>query len=504
MKLIDFDTDELTRETDLSPNHFASRSGPRDWTSSLAMDVPPARRLPRRRIAIVLAALVSLLAGGYLFAPTVEKILQTVSTDDAYVNCHVTFVASRITGQVARVLVDDNMRVSKGDVLVELDRTPYRLQVDIKKAAVVNAEAELKSAEAQVRAALGMVRNLSWKLQAATEEVDGTVALLGARVATLRSKEATLGRAGSDFGRAKSLRERAAISREEFDQRLESLRVAEAGLHQAQEEVLQTRVFLGLPPRPETGHLSDVPADLNQTSSHVRQVLAELLQCTSQLGLPWIPTTATPRQVLAEFISRSKQGNIDRTMERIVAEAPAVSQARTKRAQAERDLAQAELNLSYCEVCAEIDGVVLRRNVNPGNNVAACQSMMSIRSLTDVWIDANFKETQLADLKIGQRAEIEVDVYRGRKVFRGRVTGFTMGTGQTLAVLPAQNASGNFVKVVQRLPVRIELEGYDPEQGTLFAGLSATPYVYIKETPQGPWAGRQLQGLRPTDSTASK
>jgi membrane fusion protein (multidrug efflux system) len=79
-----------------------------------------------------------------------------------------------------------------------------------------------------------------------------------------------------------------------------------------------------------------------------------------------------------------------------------------------------------------------------------------------------------------------------------------MGTGQTLAVLPAQNASGNFVKVVQRLPVRIELEGYDPEQGTLFAGLSATPYVYIKETPQGPWAGRQLQGLRPTDSTASK
>jgi membrane fusion protein (multidrug efflux system) len=89
-------------------------------------------------------------------------------------------------------------------------------------------------------------------------------------------------------------------------------------------------------------------------------------------------------------------------------------------------------------------------------------------------------------------------------VFRGRVTGFTMGTGQTLAVLPPQNASGNFVKVVQRLPVRIELEDYDPEQDTLFAGLSATPYVYIKETPQGPWAGRRLQGLRPTDSTTSK
>jgi membrane fusion protein (multidrug efflux system) len=504
MKLIDFDTDEFTTEMVPSPNHFASRSGPRDWTTSLTMAVPPARRSAWRRIGFALAALVSLLAGGYFFAPTVEKVLQTVSTDDAFVNSSVTLVASRIPGQVARVLVEDNMRVSKGDLLVELDRTPYRLQVDIKKAAVLNVEAELKFAEAQARAGLGMVRNLSWKLQAAMEEVDHTVALLRARVAALRSKEATLDRARSDFVRAKSLRERAAISREEFDQRLETLRIAEACLHQAQEEVLQARVILGLPPRPEKGDLTDVPADLNQTSSHVRQALAELIQCTSQVGLPWIPTTATPPQVLAEFISRSKQGNIDRTMERIVAEAPAVCQARTKRAQAERDLAQAELNLSYCKVCAEIDGVVLRRNVNPGNNVAVCQSMMSIRSLTEIWIDANFKETQLSDMKIGQRAEIEVDMYQGRKVFRGRVTGFTMGTGQTLAVLPPQNASGNFVKVVQRLPVRIELEDYDPEQDTLFAGLSATPYVYIKETPQGPWASRRLQGLRPTAAIASK
>jgi membrane fusion protein, multidrug efflux system len=504
VKLIDLDTDEFTRQTVAGPNHFASRSGPRDWTSSLAMAVLPARRLSWRRIVLVLAALVSLLAGGYFFAPTAKKILQTVSTDDAFVNCHVTLVASPVPGRVARVLVDDNMRVSKGDLLVELDHTPYRMQVDIKKAAVLNAEAELKFAEAQVRAELGTVRNLSWKLQAAMEDVDNAVALLRARVATVRSKEATLDRAQSDFRRARSLRERGAISQEEFDQRRESLRVAEACRSEAQEEVLQMRVFLGLPPRPETGDMSDVPADLNQTSSRVRQALAELIQRTSQLGLPWIPTTATPRQVLAEFISRGKQGNIDRTMERIVAEAPAVRQAMTKRLQAERDLAQAELNLSFCEVRAEIDGVVLRRNANPGNNVTACQSMMAIRSLTDIWIDANFKETQLADLRIGQRAEIEVDMYQGRKVFRGRVSGFTMGTGQTLAVLPPQNATGNFVKVVQRLPVRIELEDYDPEQDTLFAGLSATPYVYIKEAPQGLWAGQRLQGLRPTDSAASK
>jgi membrane fusion protein, multidrug efflux system len=200
--------------------------------------------------------------------------------------------------------------------------------------------------------------------------------------------------------------------------------------------------------------------------------------------------------VLAEIISRDKKGNVDETRERIVSQAPAVQQAATKRLQAERNLAEAELNLSYCDIRAEIDGVVMRRNVNPGNNVVACQSMMAIRSLTEIWIDANFKETQLAELKIGQRAEVDVDMYGDRKVFRGRVTGFTMGTGQTLSILPAQNATGNFVKVVQRVPVRIELDNYDPEQETLFAGLSVTPYVYVNEAPRGPWGGKRLQGHR--------
>jgi membrane fusion protein, multidrug efflux system len=208
--------------------------------------------------------------------------------------------------------------------------------------------------------------------------------------------------------------------------------------------------------------------------------------------------------VLAAFNSRDKRGKIDQMMQRIVSEAPAVRQAITRRLQVGRDLAQAELNLSYCDIRAEIDGVVMRRNVNPGNNVAACQSMMAIRSLTEVWIDANFKETQLADLRIGQRADVDVDMYGDRKVFRGRVTGFATGTGQTLMLLPAQNATGNFVKIVQRLPVRIELEDYDPERDTLFAGLSVTPYVYFRETPRGPWAGKRLQGLlRPVSVTSN-
>src|SRR5439155_11612545 len=128
-------------------------------------------------------------------------------------------------------------------------------------------------------------------------------------------------------------------------------------------------------------------------------------------------------------------------------------------------------------------------------NIVAGQGLMAVRSLTDIWVDANFKETQLAGLRIGQPADLYVDMYGKREVFKGRVSGFTMGTGSTLALLPPENATGNFVKVVQRLPVRIEFDNYDPDAETLFAGLSVTPYVYYKEPPTGPNAGRRLQGL---------
>ena len=162
---------------------------------------------------------------------------------------------------------------------------------------------------------------------------------------------------------------------------------------------------------------------------------------------------------------------------------------------AESDLDQAKLDLSYCEVRAEIDGVVTRRNVNPGNNVKAGQGLMGLRSLTEIRIDANFKETQLADLRIGQRAKIEVDMYGSHHEFEGRITGFTMGTGQTLALLPPQNATGNFVKIVQRLPVKIELFGYDPDKIPLFTGLSVTPYIYIRQPLVGddPGKGKSLR-----------
>ena len=118
---------------------------------------------------------------------------------------------------------------------------------------------------------------------------------------------------------------------------------------------------------------------------------------------------------------------------------------------------------------------------------------MAIRSLRDIWVDANFKETQLRDLRIGQRAELKVDMYGGQHKFEGRISGFTMGTGSTLALLPPQNATGNFVKVVQRLPVRIDLVDYDPDKLPLFVGLSVEPSVDLKSKPTGSNTGKFLQ-----------
>jgi membrane fusion protein (multidrug efflux system) len=206
--------------------------------------------------------------------------------------------------------------------------------------------------------------------------------------------------------------------------------------------------------------------------------------------------------MLEEFYKRDAQGDIDKIFAGLVPGAPAVKQAEAKLQSAERDLDQAELNLRYCKIIAEIDGVVTRRNVNPGNNVLAGQGL-AIRSLTEIWIDANFKETQLSDLRIGQAVDLYVDVYGDRRVFSGRITGFTFGTGSTLALLPPQNATGNFVKVVQRLPVRIELQNYDPNKDPLFIGLSVVPYVYLNRPATGPDAGKILQPYVPQSPAAA-
>src|SRR6202023_736504 len=192
----------------------------------------------------------------------------------------------------------------------------------------------------------------------------------------------------------------------------------------------------------------------------------------AQLGLVSSSYNLTPKQTLDEFYRRDPGGDIDRIYANVIKNAPGLKQAEAILLRAQRDLAQANFDCRYCTVVAKIEGVVPRRNVNPGNNVQVGQSLMAIRSLRDIWIDANFKETQLRNLRIGQGVAGEADMYGGKRKFKGRISGFTFGTGSTLALLPAQNATGNFVKVVQRLPVRIDLMDYDPDKVPLFVGLS--------------------------------
>lgn len=464
-------------------------------TKSSPITPPSDRQSGRRRSLLIgLLGAVVLVVVCVLGIPWIRLMLNTVSTDDAYVNGHVTFVAPRVSGQISRVLVDDNYRVRKGELLAELDKEPYQIVVSQKRAAVDTAEADLQAAKAEARGIEAEARSRRWKLQRAVEDLDNQIALLHARVAALDKGRAALTLAQIDFSRAKQLLGTPAESRQEYDRAQKALLTSDAQVNEALAQVYQARASLGLPAQPSSGEdLGQVPPDLDETFSAVLEAQADLIQSAAQLGV--IHSYAqSPKQMLDEF---AKQGDIDRYFAYLTTEAPAVKQAEAKLEVAKRDLAQAELDLRYCDIVAEIDGVVTRRNVNPGDYVQIGQNLMAIRSLRDIWVDANFKETELRDLRIGLPADLYVDMYGGRRVFKGRVSGFTIGTGSTLALLPAQNATGNFVKVVQRLPVRIDLEGYAPDKDTLFIGTSVVPYVYINEPPTGPDAGKFLQTYAP-------
>jgi len=484
-----------TEADDVSVEHSTELAQP-DATSK------PASPKGRRRLLIGALGVLVLAVASVFGIPWIRLTLSTVSTDDAYVNGHVTFVAARVSGQVTRVLVDDNNRVHKGDLLAQLDKEPFQDAVAVKKAALDTAKADLQVATAAVRSVEAQARSQHFTLQHAIDDVDNQIALLHDRVAAVDKAKATLVLAQQEFDRSSQLLASSTVSREQYDERQAALSVARAGVTQALSDVYQTRASLGLPAQPENGkNLGQVPSDLDQTFSSVRAASAELLETGAKLGVSF-SFNLTPRQLFEQFEKLDPEGNIDRTFALLAANAPAVKQAEAKIEAAKRDLTQAELNLRYCDVVADIDGVVTRRNVNPGNDVQAGQNLMAIRSLRDIWVDANFKETQLRNLRIGQPVDLYVDMYGRRHVFKGRISGFTMGTGSTLALLPPENATGNFVKVVQRLPVRIELEGYDPSKYPLFIGTSVVPYVYINKLPTGPDAGKFLQTQVPQSQTA--
>jgi membrane fusion protein (multidrug efflux system) len=395
-------------------------------------DPQPEKPKSRRRFLIIgVIALLVVGAGLFWWHSTYYE-----STDDAQVNGHLIQISSRIVGQVIKVNVDENQAVDAGTVLAEID--PKDFQV-----AVQQAEASLQSAEASYEAAKVNVPltdiNTGNTLFSAGADVHGTQAQiaqaerqLDAAKARVVEAQANATKSQADLDRYRPLVEKDVISKQQFDAAVAAADANKAALVEAQ-------------------------ANVTAAEEAIRVARDRLSQSQAQLK-----TAQTAPQQIA--IQRAR-----------------ADQAAALVAQSQAQLDQAKLNLSYTKIVAPQAGIVTRKSVEVGQNVSVGQNLMTLVSLDDVWITANFKETQLQHMRAGQAVVIEVDAYGGRK-FDGKITQIGGATGSVLSLFPPENATGNYVKVVQRVPVRVDLT--DPKQNAdhlLRPGLSVEPRVRVRE-----------------------
>jgi membrane fusion protein (multidrug efflux system) len=357
------------------------------------------------------------------------------STDDAQVNGHLIQVSARIAGQVAKVYVDENQVVKAGDVIAELDPSDY-------KVAVENAEAALASAQANAAAASVNVPittvNTGSNLSAADANVTGSAAAVEQAEQQLQAAHAHVGqvkannvKAQADLERYKPLVEKDVISKQLFDAAVAAADAAKSALSDARH--------------------SEQAASEGVKVAREREAQAEAQLKFAKTG---------PEQVAAQS-ARARQ-----------------AQAMVQQAQAQLDMAR--LNLSYTRVVAPVAGIITRKSVEINQNVAPGQNLLTLVSLEGLWVTANFKETQLRHMSAGQAVEIDVDATG--KTYHGKVTQIGGATGSVLSLFPPENATGNYVKVVQRVPVRIDftdLAGEDPGHD-LRPGLSVEPKVEVK------------------------
>jgi membrane fusion protein, multidrug efflux system len=398
-----------------------------ETAQDIELEKPPTRRRIILAVVIVVAALAAL---GIWWRSTYSE-----DTDDAQVNGHLIQISSRIAGQVAKVYVEENQVVKKGDPIADLDPRDYEVAVE-------NAEAQLASAKANAAAANVNVPivtvNTGSNLRSANADLAGAQAgLAGAQKqlvaaqARVAQAQANATRAAADLERYRPLVEKDVISKQQFDAAVASaaatkaeLAGAEATQQAAEEAIRQARE---------------------------RQTQAEAQLKTAQTG---------PQQVQAQS-ARARQ-----------------AEAQVQQAQAQLDMAK--LNLGYTKIYAPVSGIVTRKSVEINQNVSAGQSLMTLVSLEGLWVTANFKETQLRHMHAGQDVDIHVD--STGKDYSGRLTQIGGATGSVLSLFPPENATGNYVKVVQRVPVRIDfadLAKEDPNH-ELRPGLSVVPKVSVK------------------------
>lgn len=387
-------------------------------------DEKPARPRPRSRALFVVlggALILALVALGFWL-----HYRNRVSTDDAQVDGHIVSISPKISGSVLEVLVRDNQDVKAGEVLVRIDPRDFQAKVDQEKAAVALAQSQARAAHFTVPLTRETTRSGTAGTYAglATAEAQATQANLAAEQAAtselswarsnLAAAEANNQKAQADLARMRPLVAKAEISQQQFDSYVAAARVAEAQLKAAQDRVQSAE---------QTAANSRAAAQAAR--ARVEQVRAEVAQ--SKAGEQQVQVTSAQA---------------------------ASANARVQEALA--NLAAAELNLGYTTIVAPSDGVVTKKSVEPGQIVQPGQMLMAVIPLKDVWVTANFKETQLANVHPGQKAEVKVDMY-GRTI-EGKVDSIAGGTGARLSLLPPENATGNFVKVVQRIPVKITFD----------------------------------------------
>jgi membrane fusion protein (multidrug efflux system) len=388
-------------------------------------------RSRRRGIIIVVIAILIVGAVGFWWHSTFSE-----DTDDAQINGHLIQVSSRIAGQVQKVYVDENQQVKKGDLIAELDPRDY--QVAVENARAVLASAKANAAAANVAVPLTTI-NTGSNLTSATSDVSGAHAAVmqaqqqqQAAHARVLQAQANDKRAQSDLERYKPLVEKDVISKQQFDAAVAAAAAAAASVQ-------------------------DAMASEQAAAEGVR--VARDREAQSQALLKYAQTG--PQQIAAQD-AKARQ-----------------AEAQVQQAQAQLD--QAELNLSYTKIIAPGAGIITRKSVELNQNVSVGQNLLTLVSLEDIWVTANFKETQLRHMTAGQAVEISVDATG--KTYKGKVTQIGGATGSVLSLFPPENATGNYVKVVQRVPVRVDftdLEHEDPDH-LLRPGLSVEPKVRVKQ-----------------------
>jgi len=371
------------------------------------------------------------------------------STDDAQVDAHITPIASRVGGTVLHVPVEPNQEVEAGAVLVEIDKRDYEVALERARAELADAEAAAVAAKASVPITSTTASSNVTTARGGVEQADSSyleaqqaVEVARTRLSTAQAREreaaANATKASRDVERLNPLLAKDEIAQQQFDAAVAAAAANKAATESAQAQVKEAE--LGI--RVAESRLAQAGVGRQQASAGLK---------TAQTA---------PEQVTA---SRARADAAD-------------AKVRQNKAMVK----QAELNLEYTTVKAPIKGIVSRKSVETGQVIQPGQPLMTIIPLDRVWVTANFKETQLANMRPGQRVKIEVDAYDGRE-FSGKVESLAAATGSRFSLLPPDNATGNYVKVVQRVPVRILLdEGQDPEQ-LLRPGMSVVPTVYTRE-----------------------